>query len=36
MQFNPETDADEAMGENEVKVAAGVDTDDEDVETPEL
>ena len=36
MQSNPETDADEAMGENEVKVVAGVDSDDEDVETPEL
>ena len=36
MQFNPETDADGVIGENEVKVAAGVDTDDEDVETPEL
>jgi hypothetical protein len=36
LQFNPDTDADGVSGENEVKVAAGVDTDDEEVETPEL
>ena len=36
MQSNPETDAEEEIGDKEVKISAGVDTDGEEIETPEL